>query len=36
MTGSTQSGDYPTTVGAFDTMFAGSGDAFVTKLATRP
>ena len=36
VTGSTQSGDYPTTVGAFDTMFAGSGDAFVTKLATRP
>ena len=36
VTGSTQSGDYPTTVGAFDTMFAGSGDAFVTKLATCP
>jgi len=35
VTGSTESGDFPTSVGAFDTTFAGSGDAFVTKLGTR-
>lgn len=35
VTGSTESGDFPTTAGAFDTTFAGSGDAFVTKLGTR-
>jgi len=35
VTGSTESGDFPTAAGAFDTTFAGSGDAFVTKLGTR-
>ena len=30
--GFTQSADYPTTPGAFDTTYNGNGDAFVTKL----
>jgi hypothetical protein len=32
VTGNTQSADYPTTQGAFDTTLDGNGDAFVTKL----
>ena len=32
VTGFTQSADYPTTPGAFDTTYDGNGDAFVTKL----
>ena len=32
VTGSTQSADFPTTPGAFQTTFGGGGDAFVTKL----
>ena len=32
VTGITQSTDFPTTPGAFDTTFNGSEDAFVTKL----
>ncbi len=32
VTGSTNSTEFPTTPGAFDTSFKGSGDAFVTKL----
>ena len=32
VTGYTISSDFPTTAGAFDTTFNGSGDAFVTKL----
>ena len=32
VTGFTQSADYPTTPGAFDTTYNGNGDAFVTKL----
>ena len=32
MTGHTDSADFPTTAGAFDTTFNGGGDAFVTKL----
>jgi len=32
VTGSTDSANYPTTAGAFDTTFNGSSDAFVTKL----
>ena len=32
VTGSTESADYPTTPGAFDSTFNGSDDAFVTKL----
>jgi hypothetical protein len=32
VTGDTQSADYPTTQGAFDTTLDGNGDAFVTKL----
>jgi hypothetical protein len=35
VTGLTQSADYPTTPGAFDTSFNGDRDAFVTKLPTR-
>jgi hypothetical protein len=34
VTGFTQSTDYPTTPGAFDTTFNGNGEAFVTKLPT--
>jgi Beta-propeller repeat len=34
VTGFTQSADYPTTPGAFDTTWNGGGDAFVTKLPT--
>ena len=34
VTGNTESADYPTTPGAFDTTFNGSLDAFVTKLPT--
>lgn len=30
--GTTESGDYPTTAGAFDTSYNGNGDGFVTKL----
>jgi hypothetical protein len=33
VTGSTTSTDFPTTPGAFQTSYGGSGDAFVTKLA---
>ena len=32
MTGYTDSADFPTTAGAFDTTFNGGADAFVTKL----
>jgi hypothetical protein len=32
VTGFTESADYPTTPGAFDTIFDGNRDAFVTKL----
>lgn len=32
MTGSTSSGDFPITTGAFQSAFGGNGDAFVTKL----
>jgi len=32
VTGSASSADFPTTAGAFDTTYNGSGDAFVTKL----
>ena len=32
MTGLTESPNYPTTPGAFDSTFNGSDDAFVTKL----
>src|SRR4051812_1821559 len=32
ITGSTQSNDYPVTPGAFQTVFGGDTDAFVTKL----
>src|SRR5207247_6734035 len=32
VTGLTEAADFPTTAGAFDTSFNGSGDAFVTKL----
>ena len=32
VTGPTESADYPTTPGAFDTTFNGQEDAFVTKL----
>jgi hypothetical protein len=34
VTGFTNSTDFPTTPGAFDTSYNGDGDAFVTKLAT--
>ena len=34
VTGFTNSADYPTTPGAFDTTFNGGADAFVTKLPT--
>jgi len=34
VTGFTESADFPTTPGAFDTTFDGSEDAFVTKLPT--
>jgi hypothetical protein len=34
VTGGTSSAEYPTTPGAFDTSYNGSGDAFVTKLPT--
>ena len=32
ITGSTSSGDFPTTPQAFDTIYNGGGDIFVTKL----
>ena len=32
VTGATDSADFPTTAGAFDTSYNGGGDAFVTKL----
>ena len=32
ITGSTSSGDFPTTLQAFDTIYNGGGDIFVTKL----
>ena len=34
LTGDTDSADYPTTPGAFDTSYNGNLDAFVTKLPT--
>ena len=34
MTGEPSSSDYPTIPGAFDRIYSGSGDAFVTKLPT--
>lgn len=34
VTGETESGDFPTTAGAFQTVMAGSSDAFVTNLNT--
>jgi hypothetical protein len=34
VTGFTLSSDYPTTRGAFDRIYNGFGDAFVTKLPT--
>jgi hypothetical protein len=34
VTGSTDSDNYPTTTGAFDTTYNGNSDAFVTKLPT--
>ena len=34
VTGTTSSGNYPTTRGAFDRTFNGDDDAFVTKLPT--
>jgi hypothetical protein len=34
VTGRTDSSDFPTTQGAFDRMFNGVSDAFVTKLPT--
>jgi Beta-propeller repeat len=34
VTGETQSANFPTTPGAFDTTFNGAQDAFVTKLPT--
>ena len=33
LTGNTQSGDFPVTTGAFDTLLGGTQDAFVSKLA---
>ncbi len=34
VTGETDTGNFPTTAGAFDTMFNGTRDAFITKLNT--
>ena len=36
VTGFTTSADFPTTPGAFDTIFTGAADAFVTKLTNNP
>ncbi|HEY6293552.1 MAG TPA: SBBP repeat-containing protein [Terriglobia bacterium] len=35
VTGQTQSADFPTTPGVFQTLYGGNGDAFMTKLAAR-